>query len=127
MATKKKTRRTKSTDQLRKEAIASIDENLNDAKPKRPRKPPGKTTRKPKSDGKLSGLDAAARILAEAKEPMGCKAIVEQAIEQKLWAPGGRTPHATLYSAMHREIQKKGKGARFEKVDRGRFQLRKGA
>ena len=82
-----------------------------------------KTAKNPRGNGKLSGLNAAAQILAQAKEPMGCKAIVEQAIEQKLWAPGGRTPAATLYSAIHREIQKKGKGARFEKVDRGRFQL----
>ena len=77
----------------------------------------------PRGNGKLSGLDAAAQILAKAKEPMGCKAIVEQAIEQKLWAPGGKTPHATLYAAIIREIAKKGKDARFKKVDRGRFQL----
>ncbi|MHC4416872.1 MAG: winged helix-turn-helix domain-containing protein [Planctomycetota bacterium] len=84
-----------------------------------------KTAAKPrkKSNGKLSGLDAAAQILAEVKKPMGCKDLVEQAIAKGLWSPGGNTPHATLYAAMIREIAKKGKGARFEKVDRGRFQL----
>ena len=76
-----------------------------------------------KSNGKLSGLDAAAQILGNAKEPMGCKDIVEQAIEQKLWSPGGKTPQATLYAAIVREIAKKGKEARFKKVDRGRFQV----
>ncbi len=76
-----------------------------------------------KGNGKLSGLDAAAQILAKVKKPMGCKDMVEQAITQGLWSPGGKTPHATLYAAIIREIAKKGKDARFEKVDRGRFQL----
>ena len=74
-------------------------------------------------NGKLSGLDAAAQILAKANEPMSCKAIVELAIGSGLWSPGGKTPHATLYAAVIREITKKGKDARFKKVDRGRFQL----
>ena len=76
-----------------------------------------------RGNGKLSGLDAAAQILAKAKEPMGCKAIVELAIGSGLWSPGGKTPHATLYAAVIREISKKGKNARFKKVARGRFQL----
>ncbi len=121
--TKKKTASKKSTEQLRKEAIVSIDKNLagdGDAKPK------GRSQKKSKAsrgNGKLSGLDAAAQILAKAKEPMGCKDMVEQAIGKGLWSPGGKTPHATLYAAIIREIAKKGKDARFKKVDRGRFQL----
>ena len=83
----------------------------------------GRTRKPPKGNGKLSGLDAGAQILAQAKEPMGCKDIVEQAIAKGLWSPGGKTPHATLYAAIIREIAKKGKDARFKKVDRGRFQL----
>ncbi len=76
-----------------------------------------------KGNGKLSGLDAAAQILGKAKKPMGCKDMVEQAITQGLWSPEGKTPHATLDAAIIREISKKGKVARFKKVDRGRFQL----
>jgi hypothetical protein len=72
-------------------------------------------------------LELAVQILAKAKEPMGCKDIVEHAIAQKLWSTGGKTPSATLYAAVIREISKKGKEARFEKVDRGTFTLRKGA
>ena len=71
---------------------------------------------------KASGLDAAARVLAEAKEPMGVKEIVEVAAQKGYWkSPGGKTPHATVYSAIIREIATKGKDARFKKVDRGRF------
>ena len=127
--TKKKTSSKQSTEQLRKEAIASIDKNLGgdgDARPKRGSQKKSKALR---GNGKLSGLDAAAQILAKAKEPMGCKDVVEQAIDQGLWSPGGKTPHATLYAAIIREIAKKGKDARFKKVDRGRFTLagKKGA
>ncbi len=121
--TRKKTSSKESTEQLRKEAIASIDKNLagdGDAKPKRGSK---KKSKAPRGNGKLSGLDAAAQILSKAKEPMGCKDMVEQAKAQGLWSPGGKTPHATLYAAIIREIAKKGRDARIKKVDRGRFQL----
>ena len=127
MATKKtrtkKASNKKNTEQLRKEAIASIDKNLagdGNAKPQRGSKKKSKASR---GKGKLSGLDAAAQILTKVKKPMGCKDMVEQAITQGLWSPGGKTPHATLYAAIIREIAKKGKVARFKKVDRGRFQL----
>ncbi len=82
-----------------------------------------KTAKQSRGNCKLSGLDAAAQILAKAKEPMGCKDIVEQTIGKELWSPGGKTPQATLYAAIIREIAKKGKDARFKKIARGRFQL----
>ena len=71
---------------------------------------------------RVSLLDAAATILAGSKEPMAAKAIVEAVVERGLWKPGaGKTPAATLYAAMVREISKKGDAARFSKVDRGQF------
>lgn len=36
---------------------------------------------------------------------------------------GGQTPHATLYSAIARQINKKGKDSRFKKADWGKFAL----
>ncbi len=119
----KKKSKGKSTDQLTKDAIASIDKNLADDGDAKPKDRSKKKSKAPRGNGKLSGLDAAAQILAKAKEPMGCKDMVEQAIGKGLWSPGGKTPHATLYAAIIREISKKGKDARFAKVDRGRFQL----
>ncbi len=42
--------------------------------------------------------------------------------EQGLWtSPGGKTPHASLYAAIIREISAKGKDARFAKKERGLF------
>ena len=36
-------------------------------------------------------------------------------------SPGGQTPEATLYSALIREIAKKGAESRFKKTERGKF------
>jgi len=82
---------------------------------------------KPAKPKKLSLIDAAVQVLGESKEPMNCKQMVEQVTAKKLWSTDAATPHATLYSAILREIQKKGKDARFSKVDRGQFTLAKGA
>ena len=77
------------------------------------------TDAKPK---RMSALDAAAQVLAKAKEPLGAKALIEAMAQQGLWSsPGGQTPHSTLYAAMIREIATKGTQARFKKVDRGQF------
>jgi hypothetical protein len=39
-------------------------------------------------------------------------------------SPGGKTPERTLYSAIAREILKKGKASRFKKAEKGKFALR---
>ena len=71
---------------------------------------------------KLSAIDAAAKVLVDAGEPMNAKAMIEAMATKGLWtSPGGKTPHATLYSAILREIATKGKEARFKKTDRGHF------
>jgi hypothetical protein len=51
---------------------------------------------------------------------MTCKAMTKQ----RLWtSPGGATPDATLYASILREVNTKGRDARFKKVDRGQFSL----
>lgn len=83
-----------------------------------------KTQAKTPAKKKLSQIDAAVAVLGKAKEPMNCKAIVEAMAKQGLWqSPGGATPHATLYASILREINTKGKDARFKKTDRGHFTL----
>ncbi len=134
---KKKTNAKKNTEQLRKQAIKDIDVRLNgDATPAKKgratkgkageKKTPAKAanTKKPR---KPSGLDAAAQVLAASGDPMRSKDIVDTMLAKGLWSTKGKTPHATIYAAIIREISQKSKDARFEKVDRGQFQLRKGA
>ena len=69
---------------------------------------------------RLSGLDLAAKAVAASKEPLNAKTITEKAIAAG-WKTNGKTPHATLYAAIIREIEAKGKAARFRKTDRGLF------
>jgi len=72
-----------------------------------------------------SGLDAAAQVLADAKGPLGAKDMVEQMLAKGLWQTKGKTPAATIYAAIIREIATKGDAARFRKVERGKFELAK--
>lgn len=73
-------------------------------------------------DKKLSAIDAAAKVLTETKQAMNAKELIEAMAAKKLWtSPGGKTPHATLYSAILREINTKGNDARFKKTERGKF------
>jgi len=74
---------------------------------------------------KPSGLDAAARVLAETGRPMSAKQLVEAMLAKKYWSSGGQTPHATISSALQREIQNKGQQSRFRKTAPGRFALAK--
>jgi len=95
---------------------AAVEKGLN-AKPK------AKTAIAKKSK-RTSALDAAAKVLAEASEPLNTKQMIEAMAEKGYWtSPGGKTPHATLYSAILREIQNKGADSRFKKVDRGQFTI----
>lgn len=86
-----------------------------------------KKAAKPRSSSdKLSQIDAALKVLKEAGEPMNCVTMVEAMAAKGYWeTPGGKTPHATLYSAILREISRNGKEARFVKTERGKFELAK--
>ena len=89
------------------------------AKPQAGRKPAAES--KPK---RVSALDAAAQVLQDADKPMRAKDLIEALAARGLWtSPNGKTPAATLYAAMLREIAAKGAQARFRKVERGQFAL----
>ena len=85
--------------------------------------PPAHAAARPAKTGRpLSALDAAAQVIAEAKSPLRSIDMIQQMENRKLWtSPGGKTPEATLYAAIVREITAKGKLSRFKKHDRGLF------
>ena len=92
-------------------------------------KPAGKRDtgeRAAKGAKRPSGLDAAAQVLAEAGEPLNTKAMVDRMLAQGLWQTNGKTPAATIYAAIIREIATKGDDARFVKAERGKFALADG-
>jgi hypothetical protein len=65
------------------------------------------------SETALNRKSSAGRLQKNSLQAMAAKA---------LWtSPGGKTPHATLYSAIIREISAKGKESRFVKKERGKF------
>jgi len=119
-STKDRTRRTRVTTA----ATASAAEAAQAAEAK-----PAKKTRakKPAAEPKpkrVSAIDAAAQVLADAGKPMRAKELIEAMTVRGLWtSPNGKTPEATLYAAMLREITTKGAQARFRKVDRGQFEF----
>lgn len=89
-------------------------------------KPPTKVKAKPATKGgskRMGALDAAVRVLRETKKPMKAKEIVEAILSKGYWSTGGKTPWATLYASIIREIAGKGKDARFKKTGRGTFAL----
>ena len=79
----------------------------------------------------LSLIKAAVCVLQSCERPMGCKEIVDKALDTKIWEPkrGGLTPANTLSAAIRREIKTKGNDSRFAMPQRGRFTLtsKKGA
>lgn len=77
-----------------------------------------------KADGKMSGLDAAAKVLKEAGTAMHCADIVKTALDKGYWTTNGKTPAATIYAAIIREIAVKGDASRFAKADRGMFKIK---
>ncbi len=72
----------------------------------------------------LSLLKAAAMVLEACGRPLGCKEMIDKAVDAGIWKPGsGRTPANTLHAAISKEIKTKGANSRFEKVGRGQFAL----
>jgi hypothetical protein len=145
-----------STERLRKAALAEINDRLaggkqdhevpsqkevannanveaaskgKKAKSEKPPKTP--IAPKPAKDAKpkrVSALDAAAQVLAASEVPMRAKEMIAAMEAKGLWrSPGGKTPEATLYAAIIREIAAKGTAARFKKHERGVFVAGRGA
>lgn len=105
-----------------KEHESSKDTGKTTADAKNPKKDKAAKTGK-KKERKTSGLDAAARVLKETGKPMRCACIIKTALEKGYWSTKGKTPAATVYSAIIREITDKGNKSRFRKSGRGEFEL----
>jgi hypothetical protein len=121
MATKKTTKSEKTKKVTKPEAAPPAEQADAAAAAGTPAKAKGKKAKEPKAK-KICALDAAVRVLEEAGQPMTCQEMIEAMTAKKYWAsPKGLTPAATLYSAILREINAKGKESRFVKTDRGKF------
>lgn len=73
---------------------------------------------------RASQINAAFTVLSSAKAPLSTREMVATMTERKLWnSPNGKTPHATLYAAIFREIKIKGTKSRFVQTAPGRFTI----
>lgn len=146
---------TTASDKARANALAALTANAPEARPAKRRPPthdkpsPNKPTtptpltsskaRTPKTSAttpptaRLSALDAAAQVLStlpakEVESGLSAPELIDRMATSGLWtSPGGKTPAATLYAAMIREIATKGDASRFMRLEaadgrkRGRF------
>jgi len=94
---------------------------LREIKPEQPLKT---GTKKERSDGTVSGIEAAYIVLKDAAEPLNIRQIMEQINQQGLAKLSGKTPWATVSAAMQREIGIKGTASRFVKTGKGLFAAR---
>lgn len=107
-----------------KKAKQAAQEPAKSAKPSESKET--NATAKPKKErtpSESSGLTAAAKVLADAGEPLNCQEMVKRMLDQGLWKTEGKTPAATIYAAIIREIRDKGDAARFRKTERGKFAI----
>jgi hypothetical protein len=106
-------------------ASATADRETSAGPPARPARAAKSAAAKDQAaGGKLSAIDAAAKVLAEADAPMTCGEMIAAMAAKGYWAsPAGKTPSATLYSALLRECHTKGAESRFIKTGRGKFDL----
>ncbi len=73
---------------------------------------------------RLSCVAAALKVLGESGEPMNAQELINAMEAKGYWvSPGGKTPHATLYSAILRDLAK-GDESKFVKTERGKFTVR---
>jgi len=86
--------------------------------------PVARAPRPPREPGAPRGtslIAAAANLLAENGLTMNCKAIIRELAEKGIWqSPGGKTPDATLHTAIATEL-KKGSQSRFVRKDKGQY------
>jgi hypothetical protein len=69
-----------------------------------------------------SALDGAAKVLEETGQALSCPEMIAAMAARGYWrSPAGKTPAATLYSALLREISAKGSSSRFVRTERGKF------
>jgi len=84
---------------------------------------------KPVARARMSALDAAAEMLGrlgskDTAMGLGVKELIAGMEKAGLWeSPGGKTPAATLYSALIRDITQREAKSRFKRIAPGKFAL----
>lgn len=72
---------------------------------------------------KMTTLQAAYQVLAEAGEPLHSNTIAQRMIAQGLWTTRGKTPGATVDAQIAVDIKANGAAARFRRIGRSTFTI----
>ncbi len=72
----------------------------------------------------MNVLQATQSVLQEAKKPLHYREITQRMIDRGLWQTDGKTPDATVSSAITGNIKKNGIHALFQRIDDGVYALR---
>lgn len=72
-----------------------------------------------------TALQAAELVLMEMGKPLHCRELVQVMLSKGLWTTKGRTPAATLYVALRRDMNGKGSDSRLRHAGKGLFSLAK--
>lgn len=80
-----------------------------------------KTTAKASAKKGKTAIDFAAQVVRRSSKPLNTKQIAERAITAG-WETKGKTPHATLYTLILREMGSKNGDSRFRKASAGLFE-----
>lgn len=71
----------------------------------------------------MTVLEAVEKVLSDAGVPLSYREITDRIINQGLWQPDGKTPHATVSAQLATNIKKP--DSRFERTGKGLYGLRK--
>ncbi len=75
----------------------------------------------------MTVVQAALKVLREAKKPLHFRDIARIALAKRYWTTKGKTPHYTVASALYMDIRRKGKSSAFRHFPGGTFALHKHA
>lgn len=73
--------------------------------------------------GRLSALEAAHQVLAEAGTPLPITELARRILESGLWESRTKTPAASIAARITEDIVSKGSASRFRRVGRQVFSL----
>src|SRR5262245_24403995 len=101
MAANKKTTKNKSREEQPQPMANGTPARRGTAADKSAAPAKGKRGKKQPDAKRISALDAAAKVLGEQGKPMNCQEMIDAMAAKGYWtSPGGKTPSATLYTAV---------------------------
>jgi restriction system protein len=76
------------------------------------------------SEAVMGVLDAAEAVLEQAGEPLHVEELTRRILDAALWRTAGKTPKASIGSALAVDIKDRGLASRFQRAGRGLIALR---